>query len=116
MIAARLLALLQQIRRHGSVSLGRLVRLGADEQEIRALVDTGLVAPLGHGLALTEEGTAYSFEEEPTLGSFLDAYEQAEAVSRLQTLLETPEPCSQVSDEDQLPTPHPALSRDWSTQ
>jgi hypothetical protein len=108
-IAARLLALLQQIRRHGSVSLGRLVRLGADEQEIRALVDTGLVAPVGHGLALTDEGERYSFEEEPTLGDLLDEYERD-----LQREPERPCHVSDLELPEAHPTPEPAPERRWS--
>jgi hypothetical protein len=107
------LALLRRLRAHGALSLGRLVRI-ADADDIRTLVETGLAAGTPDGLALTDEGALYSFEDEPSLESLLDRYEhgpQDARVAHLQGLLEG-EPAPQISDEDHLP-PHPALSRDW---
>jgi hypothetical protein len=106
-----LLALLRRLRVHGALSLRQLVRSGADEADLRTLVETGLAAGTADGLALTDEGAVYSFTDEPSLESLLN---QWETVSHLQGLLETPEPVSQLSDEDHLPTPHPLTERDWS--
>lgn len=114
MSAASLLALLRRLRAHGALSLRHLVRIG-DADDIRTLVETGLAAPVGTEFALTREGAEFSFTDEPSLESLLDSYEQAQTVRNLQGLLETPEPASQLSDEDGVSTPHPALVRDWST-
>jgi hypothetical protein len=114
MSAASLLALLRRLRVHGALSLRQLVRSGADEFDLRTLVETGLAAGTPDGLALTDEGAVYSFTDEPSLESLLDEFEQACTVANLQALLETPEPASSLSDEDELPTPHPLTERDWS--
>lgn len=115
MSAASLLALLRRLRVHGAISLARLVRIGTDERDIRTLLGAGLAAGTADGLALTREGAEFSFTDEPSLESLLNAYEQGERVTGLQALLEE-EPAPQLSDEDDIAIPHPALERDWSTR
>lgn len=57
----------------------------------------------------------HPFDMAPCLASKLDEWE---ALRNLREILELsehsdPEPCSQLSDEDDLPTPHPATVADW---
>lgn len=111
-----LLALLRRLRVHGVISLRHLVRTGTDERDLRTVVATGLATGTAAGLALTDEGQFYSFEDEPSLESLLDRYEhgpQDARIAHLQELLETPEPCSALSDNDEIPDNYPATERDW---